>query len=105
VNFKETINNTAIAQSKIAEMVRYGTVVVEPCNGCNHATQIGCVKDSSTNSDQKELGPIYDISEGIAVCPIQKGELRVEKEIEVKDGHQNQKEIPLGPLNAWGRKK
>lgn len=74
----ETTSNPAIAQAAIAEMIISNFADITPCGGCRFATEKGCAKESFISAaGEKEVGPVYDLEEGIAVCPIQRGKLLI----------------------------
>lgn len=79
----ETVNRIGTAQSLIGEMVESGKANITPCNNCEFATKKGCIKESfSSVSGVKEIGPIYDPSEGAVVCPKQDGVIFINKNLE-----------------------
>lgn len=94
-NCQSTIQNTAISQKMIGEMVNTGSYEITPCDTCPLATANGCSADNGMG-----IGPIYE--ESGVICPSQKGELVVLKDWTV-DKARIEPALTKGS-NVWGNR-
>ena len=69
------IRTASLAQRRIGQRISAKSIDVKPCNGCEHATENGCDKESFKPAGGKppEIGPLFDPAERAVVCPIQRG--------------------------------